>query len=121
MEQTVLLVDDNAKVRKALALQLQMLGLNVEQSGDGLGALTFARQRQYAAVVIDQRMPIMDGMTLAKNIRRLSHYKNTPILLLSTESRVEHDNLVVDGVIAKPVDVNHLFASIKNGRNSIAA
>ncbi|RCU49418.1 MULTISPECIES: response regulator [Corallincola] len=121
MEQTVLLVDDNIKVRKALALQLQMLGVYIEQAGDGLSALTYARKRSFAAVVIDQRMPIMDGMTLAKNIRRLPAYSNTPILLLSTDSHCEYDRQIVDGVLSKPINGDLLLETIKQCHRSMAA
>ncbi|GAA5219338.1 response regulator [Corallincola platygyrae] len=121
MEQTVLLVDDNPSIRQGVALQLQMLGVYVEQVGDGLSALTLAKNRQFAAVVIDQRMPIMDGVTLAKNLRKLSGYNEVPLLLLSTESKLEYDPALLDGAIAKPVNADLLLATIKQCQRSIAA
>lgn len=116
MAKTILLVDDNARVRHELALQLQMQGYQVTEAGDGLRALVVAREMAFDGVVIDQRMPLMDGLTLARNLRQLVGYGDKPLVLLTTEQpatvRAEAKLAGVSSVLAKPVTAVDLAAAL---------
>lgn len=84
LSQSLLLVEDNESTRATLFQLLEQLGFNVDCAVDGLDGLNKASQQQYAVVLLDHKMPLMDGITLLKNLRELEAYQTTPLLLLTT-------------------------------------
>lgn len=125
MAATILLVDDNSRVRHEVALQLQMLGFDVVEAADGLKALVLARDAQFAGVVMDQRMPLMDGLTLSRNLRQLGGYGQVPLVLLTTEQlvavRSEAAAAGLSAVVAKPVAAAELAAALQPASGHAAA
>lgn len=122
---SILLVDDNAAVRHELALQLQMLGFEVVEAADGLRALMLAHEQPFAAVVLDQRMPLMDGLTLARNLRELPACAKLPLILLTTDKLAAIQPLAqragIDKVLAKPVVAPELAHALGHGTDHVAA
>lgn len=122
---SILLVDDNAAVRHELILQLQMLGFDVVEAADGLRALMLARQQPFSAVVLDQRMPLMDGLTLARNLRELPGCEALPLILLTTDKLATIQPLAqragITTVLAKPVVALELAHALGHGTDHAAA
>lgn len=122
---SILLVDDNAAVRHELILQLQMLGFDVIEAADGLRALMLARQQPFSAVVLDQRMPLMDGLTLARNLRELPGCEELPLILLTTDKLATIQPLAqragITTVLAKPVVALELARALGHGSDHAAA
>mgnify|MGYP006166933721 CR=1 FL=1 len=122
---SILLVDDNAVVRQELALQLQMLGCDVVEAADGLRALMLAREQRFSALVLDQRMPLMDGLTLARNLRELPACASLPLILLTTDKLADIQPLAqragVSTVLAKPVVALDLARALGHGADHVAA
>lgn len=125
MAVTILLVDDNSRVRHEVALQLQMLGFEVVEAADGLKALVLARDSRFDGVVLDQRMPLMDGLTLARNLRQLPGYGQIPLVLLTTEQlaavRSEATAAGLSALVAKPVAAAELAAALQPASGHAAA
>lgn len=125
MAATILLVDDNSRVRHELAVQLQMLGFDVVEAADGLKALVLARDTAFDGVVLDQRMPLMDGLTLSRNLRQLAGYGQIPLVLLTTEQlsavRTEASAAGLSAVVAKPVAAAELAAALQPASGHAAA
>ncbi len=82
----VLVVDDSASMRNMVMATLSSAGHNVKDAENGQVALDIAKSDSFDAVITDLNMPVMDGITLVKELRSLSKYTYTPILLLTTES-----------------------------------
>ena len=82
----ILAVDDSASMRQMVSFTLQGAGYDVIEASDGQEALNKAKTGPVDLVLSDVNMPVMDGITLIKNLRTLSSYKYTPILMLTTES-----------------------------------
>ncbi|MDX1694634.1 MAG: response regulator [Ketobacteraceae bacterium] len=114
---TILAVDDSASMRQMVSFTLQGAGYDVIEASDGQEALDKARNQSVDLVLSDVNMPVMDGITLIKNLRTLDTYKYTPILMLTTESagdkKQEGKAAGATGWIVKPFNPDQLVNTIK--------
>ena len=83
----VLLVDDEPKNLMALQELLQPLGQNLIAARSGLEALRLVLQHNFAVIVLDVRMPEMDGFETARLIRERERSRHIPIIFLTGVSR----------------------------------
>lgn len=86
MSKTILTVDDSASIRQMVSFTLKGAGYEVAEASDGQDGLDKVKTRNFDLVLTDQNMPRMDGLSLIKALRNLPQYKNTPVLMLTTES-----------------------------------
>jgi two-component system chemotaxis response regulator CheY len=114
---TILAVDDSASMRQMVAFTLKSAGHEVTEASDGQDALNKAKGKKFNLVLSDVNMPVMDGITLIKELRALGDYKFTPILMLTTEStadkKQEGKAAGATGWIVKPFNPEQLLATIK--------
>jgi two-component system chemotaxis response regulator CheY len=87
MSKTALIVDDSMSMRQLVAMTIKEAGFDVIEGSNGKEALDKIGNQKLDLVVTDLNMPIMDGITLIKNIRALPSNKFTPILMLTTEAQ----------------------------------
>lgn len=117
MAKTILTVDDSASIIQMVSFTLKSAGYDVIQAVDGLDGLTKAKQKTVDLVLTDQNMPVMDGLTLIKNLRALTSYKNVPILMLTTESSDEMKSkgkaAGATGWLVKPFDPKGLVEVVQ--------
>ncbi|TMO80616.1 response regulator [Pseudoalteromonas sp. S3776] len=113
----ILAVDDSASMRQMVSFTLKTAGFDVTEAKDGSEALAIAKQQSFDAVISDVNMPIMDGITLIRELRGLPNYKFTPLLMLTTESgldkKVEGKAAGATGWIVKPFNPDQLLAVLK--------
>ena len=113
----ILAVDDSASMRQMVSFTLKTAGFDVTEAKDGSEALAIAKQQGFDAVISDVNMPIMDGITLIRELRGLPDYKFTPLLMLTTESgmdkKVEGKAAGATGWIVKPFNPDQLLAVLK--------
>ena len=83
---TILAVDDSPSMRQMVSFTLKNAGFNVVEAVDGQDAFEKSTQRDYNLVLTDQNMPLLDGIGLTRKLRGHPQFKNTPILILTTES-----------------------------------
>ena len=86
----ILLVDDNTENLVALEATLESLGQNLVKATSGLEALRHVLDHDFAAILLDVRMPDMDGFETATLIRNRKRSRNTPILFLTGYKDEEH-------------------------------
>lgn len=117
MSVKILAVDDSASMRQMVVFTLKGAGYNVEEAVDGQQALIKAKHAKFNIVISDVNMPVMDGITLIKELRALPDYKFIPILMLTTEStadkKQEGKSAGATGWIVKPFNPDQLLATIK--------
>ena len=109
----VLVVDDEASIRDLLAKTLALAEYEVDVSADGHSAIERMRLYSYDLLIIDLKMPGIDGLTV---IREAKRYKSDlPVLIItgfSTESSaIEAVNLGVAGYLTKPFRVPQVLAA----------
>ncbi|NQZ06083.1 MAG: response regulator [Algicola sp.] len=113
MNKQVLLVDDNAMVRKMLKSVICAAGYDIVEACDGLDGLTKAKNNSFDAFVIDYKMPVMNGTTLIKGLKEMAQYAALPMILLTTDDGAEFENKIaaIDNidVLYKPVDQTRLL------------
>jgi len=110
----VLVVDDEASIRELLTRTLALTEYDVEAVADGRTGLDRLRLGPYDLLIADLRMPVMDGLTLIREARRLQpNLKAIIITGYSTESSaIEAVNLGVVGYLVKPFRVPQVLASV---------
>ncbi len=112
--ETILVVDDEPKIVKTVRAYLVSAGFRVATAGDGQLALTVFRHEKPALVILDLRLPGMDGLDVARTIRRES---DVPIIMLT--ARVdEADKLIglelgADDYVTKPFSPRELVARVR--------
>jgi two-component system chemotaxis response regulator CheY len=114
----ILAVDDSASMRQMVSFTLKGAGHDVTEASDGAEALKTAQTRtDFDLVISDINMPNMDGIALIKELRALTTYKFTPILMLTTESgtdkKSEGKAAGATGWIVKPFNPDQLLATIE--------
>ena len=117
MSKAVLAVDDSASIRQMVAFTLKNAGYEVVEAADGMDGLAKAKARGFDLILTDQNMPRMDGLTLVKNLRTVSQYRTTPILILTTESsdamKAQGKAAGATGWLVKPFDPQKLLDVVK--------
>lgn len=114
---TILTVDDSTSMRQMVAHTLKSAGYEVVEAADGAQGLAKAKQSPVNLVITDVNMPVMDGISLVKELRALPQYKFTPILLLTTEAgadkKAEGKAAGATGWLVKPFNPEQLLSTIK--------
>ena len=87
-DQVIITVDDSSTMRRIIKNTLQKLGFsNVLEAGNGIEALDqMAKSSKIDIIITDWNMPEMDGLTYVKTVRTKDQYKETPILMITTEA-----------------------------------
>jgi diguanylate cyclase (GGDEF)-like protein len=113
----ILIVDDNAAKRLALKAVLQPLGHVIVEADSGLEALHCLMAEDFAVILLDVRMPIMDGFETAELIRKRQRSELTPIIFITAFGSDELENIdvyaqgAVDFIFA-PVPPDELRAKV---------
>ncbi|MBL4940265.1 MAG: response regulator [Colwellia sp.] len=113
----VLVVDDSNSIRDMVSFTLKSAGYQTVEAKDGQEGLSKAQSGSFDLVISDVNMPIMDGITLCSELRKLSNFKFTPILMLTTESstdmKMRGKAAGATGWLVKPFNPDKLLATIK--------
>ena len=113
----LLLVEDEPINREvALSLLVEGAGLRVDVADNGREALALARGRRYDLILMDSRLPEMDGLEATRAIRRLPGYTEVPILSMSAsdlDEDIRHSyDAGMNDRIAKPVDPQVFYQTL---------
>lgn len=114
MAQTILVVDDEARIVKLLRDYLERAGFDVLDARDGEAALTLARLEHPDLIVLDLMLPGVDGLDICRRLRQES---GVPIIMLT--ARVEESDRIVglelgaDDYVTKPFSPRELVARVR--------
>ena len=113
----ILMVDDTAVNRELVRLMLEPLGLNIEEAAGGADAVQAAMTKPFDLILMDVRMPGVDGLEATRVIRAASAFnRHTPILALTEDVQPENAaacrNAGMDDVLAKPISPQELLSKI---------
>lgn len=111
----VLVVDDEARMRKLVRDFLTIKGFHVIEAGDGEEAIDlFFAQKDIALIILDVMMPKMDGWTVCRSIRQ---YSQVPIIMLTARGEERDElqgfDLGADEYISKPFSPKILVARVE--------
>jgi OmpR family response regulator RpaB len=113
-KQKILVVDDEASIRRILETRLSMIGYDVVTSCDGEEALVVFRSSSPDLIVLDVMMPKLDGYGVCQELRKVS---DVPIIMLTAladvADRITGLELGADDYISKPFSPKELEARIR--------
>ncbi len=113
-ERTVLIIDDEAPIRRLLRLTLEPQGYRIHEAGTGQLGLQEAAARRPDVIILDLGLPDMDGVSVLK---RLREWSQTPVLVLTVRDR-EADKVAAldsgaDDYLTKPFGTEELLARLR--------
>jgi len=116
MPQSILVIDDEQAIRKALKEILSFEGFSIDEAADGIEGLKKIREGNYDCILCDIKMPKMDGLEVLAGAREAK--PDTPFILISGHGTIETAvEAVKNGAfdyISKPPDLNRLLITIRN-------
>ena len=111
----ILLVED-VEINRTIIIQYLYKWWKIipDEAINGEGALEMAKEKEYDLILMDLRMPKMDGYEASEEIRKLKEYQTTPILAFTAEKKdnVKHSSLF-DGLLSKPFNPEELRMEIR--------
>ena len=114
--QKVMIVDDSVSMRQMVGFTLRQGGYQVIEAEHGQDALNKLAGGVVDLIITDLNMPVMDGITLIKNVRMQPAMKTKPILMLTTEglaAKKEQGKAAgATGWIVKPFDPEKLLQTL---------
>ena len=114
----VLLVDDDSGVRKTLARFLGRDGIAVVEADNGQQALTYLQGGGPASVIVlDLRMPVMDGFKFRAEQRRVPALANIPVIVLSGADTDRFEELDAVATFEKPASFSELAKVVRELAN----
>lgn len=117
MKKLIMIVDDSASLRQVVKMTLEKLGYEVIEAKDGQDALNKAKGKKIHLIISDLNMPVMDGITFIKELKKLPEHKFTPVMMLTTESQqskmMEGKAAGAKAWIVKPFKPEQLIAAVE--------
>src|SRR5512145_1254229 len=117
MPKTILIADDEQAVRSSLERLLEFESYRVIQAADGPSALDLVRDRPVDLVLLDIKMPGLDGLEVLAQIHR--EQPQLPVVIISghgtIQTAVEATRLGAFDFIEKPIDADRILLVIRNG------
>jgi CheY-like chemotaxis protein len=112
----ILIVDDNQAMVEALTIVVNSRGHDALVAYSGEEALDVVQLERPDVVLLDLKMPGIDGFETLDRLRGLPHGKELPVLIVTAQDEEDLERRVAElggnGLLRKPVDVNHLAEQI---------
>ncbi len=110
-----LVIEDDPDIAELISIHLTDLELNVDKSFDGKDGLLKALNNVYKIIILDVRLPGLDGLEVCKRLRQEKN--RTPILMVTSKSE-EIDKIIglelgADDYLTKPFGIRELMARVK--------
>jgi signal transduction histidine kinase/ActR/RegA family two-component response regulator len=123
----LLAAEDNLTNQQVLTAVMGSLGIDIDIVADGRQAVDAWRSGGYDLILMDIQMPVMDGITAARQIRQaeqVERRRRTPIVALTANALShqveEYMAAGMDGHVAKPIEIAKLYDAISNALNAAA-
>ncbi len=114
----VLIIDDEVAITKAIVIRLQAAGIQTEVANSGLAGIACAMARRPDLIVLDIRMPDIDGFEVNRRLRAIKCLSNVPVIFLSANVRDKARHAAIAGgaagYLTKPFEHRQLLEAIRN-------
>ncbi|HEX5685612.1 MAG TPA: PAS domain-containing protein [Ideonella sp.] len=112
----ILVAEDNPVNQDVARQILELAGLEVDVAEDGDQALRMLQERDYALVLMDMQMPVMDGLQATRAIRHHPRWVRLPVVAMTANALGEDRELCLQAGmndhVAKPVNPDRLYATL---------
>ena len=114
----VLVVEDSPTMRQLIVFALKRIrGFQIVEANDGVDGLKKLSADKFDLILTDINMPIMDGLKLVSMVRNDPNYKETPIIVITTEGAIEDREralaLGANEYITKPIQTMKILETVK--------
>lgn len=116
----VLLVEDDLVNRRLVKEYLEIMNIDITEANNGQECMDIIQDRKPDLILMDIRMPVMDGMVATRMIKSDPSTKNIPVIILSATAVMGDEDIETidyDGVIIKPVHKDELIQEISKYLN----
>jgi len=114
----ILVIDDERSIRNTLRDILDNEGYKVDDAEDGIEGLKLVNSKKFDVILLDIKMPRMDGLEVLEHIMKIT---DTPVVMISghgtIETAVEAIKKGAYDYIAKPLDLNRLLITLRNAQD----
>jgi two-component system chemotaxis response regulator CheY len=112
-QRRILVVDDDTSIRSFVEMALDGEGYAVSTANNGAQALTVSSQQPPDLILLDMRMPVMDGWTFARRYRDQDG-PHAPIVVITaaTDAGERAAEIQADGYLGKPFDLDELLGLV---------
>ncbi len=112
----ILVVEDDADLRRILRLQLESSGFEVGEAIHGAQGFALAQENKPDCIILDLMMPVMDGFGFLKRARSVNLLQTVPIMILTASDDERHKirgfQYQADAYMSKPYDLDELTEKI---------
>jgi CheY-like chemotaxis protein len=110
----ILVIEDDDDIRDFVSMVLEDAGYSVAAAANGAVALQTLQDDEPAAILLDMKMPVMDGWQFAARYSELSA-KQAPIIVMTAahEAAARAAQVHAEGVLSKPFELQELLAIVK--------
>ena len=114
----VLVVEDSPTMRQLIVFALKRIrGFQIVEANDGVDALKKLSAEKFDLILTDINMPIMDGLKLVSMVRNDANYKETPIIVITTEGATEDRERALalgsNEYITNPIQTMKILETVK--------
>src|SRR5438270_5238462 len=115
-ERPILVVDDDPTILATVAEVLDMEGFAVVTAANGAEALAAVDQRQPSLVLLDMRMPVLDGWGFMRAVRERGLTLTVVVMTAAADARRWGREIGAQAVLAKPFDIDELVRAVQRLR-----
>ena len=105
---TILIAEDSRDSREMLQVLLGLKGYSVVAAADGTKAIEAAWESDPDLILLDLELPGLDGLSITRDLRRYSNFRDTPIIILSGHDPMKHRQSALEAgctdYLFKPLD-----------------
>ena len=113
VSQHILVVDDDPVIRETVADILDFEGYSIETATNGREALQAIERAQPSLVLLDMRMPVLDGWGFAREVKERGLDLNIVVMTAARNAGRWAEEIDADGYLAKPFDLADLLATVE--------
>jgi len=117
MAKKILVVDDEPDLLKVVTFRLKKLGYDVIEAADGQKAIALIQEHRPHLILLDLRLPIMDGWEVCRRVKADEQLKYIPIILLTASAGALNSEMTkqlkAEDFLVKPFEPEVLLAIVK--------
>jgi len=114
MNNLILIVDDDARVRDVLSEELELHGFRVTTACNGVEGVKAIESEQPALVLLDMQMPLLDGVGFARKLAQLNRCIPTIVMSGDADAEGKAQEMGAVDCLAKPFGLTRLLSSVES-------